>query len=254
MTSKISYFSSICCIVANADMVMIVSVLRRWTCSGTRTASSAAAVTPGWGRWATLSTPRGTSCSARETTSACLAPLATAPPVIKWSPPSRWWWEPGPTSIIWSASPASSAATGERPVCWVAQADCLLSGSVWVTSSIYTRTRSSAAPTTRRGCCLPTSTTTQTVLLKLRIIPGFFPHLHRLLSPLPRPLLPQVQPAPAVSRDTDILPTPRPPPAPPFPSVGISTLYLPSPPSSPSVKGRPSPSDHWAERISQRIF
>ena len=47
----------------------------------------------------------------------CLAPPATAPRATKWSPPSRWWWEPGPTSIIWSASPASSAATGERPVC-----------------------------------------------------------------------------------------------------------------------------------------
>ena len=48
--------------------------------------------------------------------SGCSAPPATAPPVTKSSRPSRWWWEPGRTSTIWSVSPASSADTGKtRP-------------------------------------------------------------------------------------------------------------------------------------------
>ena len=144
----------------------------------------------------------------------------------------------------------ASNISGEHDLTW---SDA---GSVLVISSISMRTRSCAARTTRRGCCLPTFTTTRIVLLKLKITLGFFPltnlltnlltklltRLHKDPLTLPRPRLPQAQP-------TVILPTARPPPEPawpacPSPSVAISTLYLPSPLLSLSVKERLSPSDN----------
>ena len=43
----------------------------------------------------------------------CSGRRATALRVTRWSPPSRWWWGRGPTCTTSSASPASSADTGE---------------------------------------------------------------------------------------------------------------------------------------------
>ena len=123
----------------NYSGASLLEYCRPWTSTGTRTVSSAAAVTPDWARSVSLSTPRGTSSSARETTSGSLDPRATALPARRSSRPLRWWWEPGPTSTIWSASLVRSVATG----------------SVWATSSSCTTTRCSVVLTTRRGWSSP---------------------------------------------------------------------------------------------------
>ena len=259
MTSKISYFSSICCnIVAKSDISVSVGVMILILGSGPVLARGLPQVRllwrqAGWG--GALSLHQGQPPPLQEGLS----------PAVRLHRLLRRLQQSDPRLRDGDESQDQRLPPGvlRLPAVWpqvrhrhlnTTPPTLSLSGSVWATSSISTRTRSSVGQTTRRGCCSPTSTTTQTVLLKLRITLGCCLLLHNLPTLLPPPPpLPQVQP-PTVIQDTATPPTARPRPAPPCPSVGISTLYLPSPRSSLSVKGPPSRCDQRAERILQRNF
>ena len=188
----------------------------------------------------------------------CLAPRATARLVTKWSPPSRWWWEPGPMFTTWSALRVSSAATGmwtralslifyfilTVSIQWRVNHWAILSGFVWVTSSICTITKSFVDLTTRNEFCSLISTSIRIELLKSRIRPGSFPpdpprFLHHHLPPHTLATASRIL-------HMDILailflrppPAPRPPPH--IQNVQISILFPRYPRSKASQKGRHS--------------